>query len=314
MWDTYIINPLINALLFLYQLFGGSFGLAIIVFTIIIRLATYPLMASSQKSMKKMQEIQGSKEWQDIQKKHAKDKQKLQAEQMKLMQAAGANPLGGCLPTLIQLPILIGLYQSIQNVIPSTPLQLFSLSQRMYDFFPAVLIPLHKNFLWMNLAQPEHLVIPGIPFPIPVLAGLVLITSWVSQRIIPMMTTDQQGGQTSLIMNIFMVIFITQISLTLPSGLSIHADGQGRLEADMDLQLGRAQTQRRKIIPASLRKAIPWRRNTGPAWKRQPPRWGKRWNAVSRSSDCGGTRWRSWCSRKAVRGTRPAAESLRACA
>ncbi len=222
MWDTYIINPLINALLFLYQLFGGSFGLAIIVFTIIIRLATYPLMASSQKSMKKMQEIQGSKEWQDIQKKYAKDKEKLQAEQMKLMQAAGANPLGGCLPTLIQLPILIGLYQSIQNVIPTTPLQLFSLSQRMYDFFPAVLIPLHKNFLWMNLAQPEHLVIPGIPFPIPVLAGLVLITSWVSQRIIPMMTTDKQGGQTSLIMNIFMVIFITQISLTLPSGLSIY--------------------------------------------------------------------------------------------
>jgi YidC/Oxa1 family membrane protein insertase len=222
MWDTYIINPLINALLFLYQLFGGSFGLAIIVFTIIIRLATYPLTASSQKSMRKMQELQGSKEWQDIQKKYAKDKEKLQAEQMKLLQSAGANPLGGCLPTLIQLPILLGLYQSIGNVIPSTPMQLFSLSQRMYDFFPAALIPLQKTFLWMNLAQPEHLVVPGVPFPIPVLAGLVLITSWVSQRIIPVMNTDAQGGQTSLIMNIFMVIFMTQISLTLPSGLSIY--------------------------------------------------------------------------------------------
>jgi YidC/Oxa1 family membrane protein insertase len=222
MWDTFIINPLINALLFLYQLFGGSFGLAIIVFTIIIRLATYPLTASSQKSMRKMQEIQSSKEWQDIQKKYAKDKEKLQAEQMKLLQAAGANPLGGCLPTLIQLPVLIGLYQSIQNVIPSTPLQLFSLSQRIYDFFPSTLIPLHKNFLWMNLAQPEHLTIPGIPFAIPVLAILVLITSWVSQRIIPVMTTDASGGQTNLIMNIFMVIFITQISLTLASGLSVY--------------------------------------------------------------------------------------------
>jgi YidC/Oxa1 family membrane protein insertase len=222
MWDTFIINPLINALLFLYQLFGGSFGLAIIVFTIIIRLATYPLTASSQKSMKKMQELQSSKEWKDIQEKYKKDKEKLQAEQMKMLQAGGANPLGGCLPTLIQLPILIGLYQAIGNVIPSTPMQLFSLSQRIYEFFPSTLIPLQKNFLWMNLAQPEHLVIPGIPFPIPVLAILVMITSWVSQRIIPVVTTDAQSGQTNLIMNLFMVIFITQISLTLASGLSVY--------------------------------------------------------------------------------------------
>jgi YidC/Oxa1 family membrane protein insertase len=222
MWDTYIINPMINALLFLYQLLGGSFGLAIIVFTILIRLVTFPLTASSQKSMKKMQELQSGKEWQDLQKKYAKDKEKLQAEQMKLLQSSGANPVGGCLPTLIQLPILIGLYQSIGNVIPSTPMQLFSLSQRMYDFFPAALIPLQKTFLWMNLAQPEHLVIPGIPFPIPVLAGLVLITSWVSQRIIPVATTDGQGAQTNLIMNVFMVILITNISLTLASGLSIY--------------------------------------------------------------------------------------------
>jgi YidC/Oxa1 family membrane protein insertase len=222
MWDTFIINPMINALLFLYQLLGGSFGLAIIVFTILIRLATYPLFASSQKSMKKMQELQSSKEWQDLQKKYAKDKEKLQAEQMKLLQGAGANPLGGCLPTLIQLPILIGLYQSIGNVIPSTPMQLFSLSQRMYDFFPSVLIPLHKNFLWFNLAQPEHLVIPGIAFPIPVLAGLVLVTSWISQRIIPITATDPQGAQTSMIMNVFMVILITNISLSLASGLSVY--------------------------------------------------------------------------------------------
>jgi YidC/Oxa1 family membrane protein insertase len=221
MWDTYIINPMINVLLFLYQLLGGSFGLAIIVLTIVIRLATYPLTMSSQKSMRKMQALQSSKEWQDLQKKYAKDKEKLQAEQMKLLQSAGANPLGGCLPTLIQLPILLGLYQSIGNVIPSTPMQLFGLSQRMYDFFPSALIPLNKMFLWLNLAQPEHLIIPGISFSIPVLAGLVMITSWVSQRIVPM-TTDAQGGSTSLIMNVFMVLLITNVSLTLPSGLSVY--------------------------------------------------------------------------------------------
>jgi YidC/Oxa1 family membrane protein insertase len=222
MWDTFIINPLINALLFLYRLLGGNFGLAIIVFTILIRLITYPLTASSQKSMRKMQDVQGSKEWKDLGKKYAKDKEKMQAEQMKLLQSSGANPLGGCLPMLIQMPIMIGLYQSILNVIPSTPLQLFSFSQRIYAFFPASLIPLSKTFLWMNLALPEHLTIPGLPFPIPVLAILVLITSWVSQRIIPMVTTGGQSGQTNLIMNIFMVLLFTNISLSLASGLSLY--------------------------------------------------------------------------------------------
>ena len=222
MWDTFIINPMINALLFLYRLLGGNFGLAIIVFTILIRLITYPLMASSQNSMKKMQELQGSKEWKDLSKKYAKDKEKMQAEQMKLLQASGANPLGGCLPMIIQLPIMIGLYQSIGNVIPSTPLQLFSFSQRIYAFFPSALIPLTKTFLWMNLATPEHLNIPGLPFAIPVLAILVLITSWVSQRIIPVMTTDAQSAQTNLIMNVFMVLLFTNISLSLASGLSVY--------------------------------------------------------------------------------------------
>jgi YidC/Oxa1 family membrane protein insertase len=222
MWDTLILNPMINALLFLYQLLGGSFGLAIIAFTILIRLITYPLTYQTQKSAKAMQAIQSSKEWTDMKKKYAKDPQKMQAEQMKLMKTSGANPLGGCLPTLIQLPIMIGLYQSIINAIPTSPLQLFGVAQRLYPFFSSSLFPLHKTFLWMNLAQPERLVIPGIPFEIPVLAILVMITSWISQRMVPMTTGDAQSAQTSLIMNIFMVFIITNISLTLASGLSLY--------------------------------------------------------------------------------------------
>jgi YidC/Oxa1 family membrane protein insertase len=189
-WNSLILNPMINALLFLYQLLGGNFGLAIIVFTILIRLITYPLTLQTQKSAKAMQEMQSSKQWLDMKKKYAKDPQKMQAEQMKLMRASGANPLGGCLPTLIQLPIMIGLYQSVINA--------------------------------MNLAQPERLASPGIPFEIPVLAILVMITSWISQRMIPAASADPQGAQTALIMNIFMVFIITNISLTLASGLSLY--------------------------------------------------------------------------------------------
>lgn len=222
-WDTFILNPLINALLFLYQLLGGNFGLAIIVFTILIRLVTYPLTAQTQKSAKAMQELQKSPEWTSLAKKYAKDPKKLQAEQMKLLQESGANPLGGCLPTLIQLPIMVGLYQAIINVIPNSPLQLFSLSQRLYPVLSSALVPLHRTFLWLDLSKPEHLLIPGLPFAVPLMAILVMITSWVSQRMVPMpQTGDASGGQTNLIMNVFMVFVITNISLSLASGLSVY--------------------------------------------------------------------------------------------
>ncbi|MDP3184443.1 MAG: YidC/Oxa1 family membrane protein insertase, partial [Anaerolineales bacterium] len=70
MWDTLIITPLTNVLLGIYQIFGGNFGLAIILFTLLIRLVTHPLTAQQIKSSQAMQEMQKSKKWQDIQKKY----------------------------------------------------------------------------------------------------------------------------------------------------------------------------------------------------------------------------------------------------
>jgi YidC/Oxa1 family membrane protein insertase len=223
-WDTYILNPMINALIYLYITLGGNFGLAIIVFTIIIRIVTFPLMFQSQKSAQEMQKLQQSKEWLDIQKKYAKDKEKLAIEQQRLMKEANVNILGGCWPTLIQFPILIGLYQAITNALPTSPMQLFSLSQRLYTAIPNVVavIPVAKRFLWMDLSVPDSLMVAGIPFGIPILAILVLITSWISQRMIPVTSTDPQTAQTTNMMNIFMVIIITNFSLTLPSGLSVY--------------------------------------------------------------------------------------------
>jgi YidC/Oxa1 family membrane protein insertase len=224
LWDTYILNPMINALIFLYIQLGGNFGLAIIVFTILIRIVTFPLMFQSQKSAQQMQKLQQSKEWLDVQKKYAKDKEKQALEQQRLMKEANVNLLGGCWPTLIQFPILIGLYQAITNALPTSPMQLYGLSQRLYAAIPNVVsvIPVAKRFLWMDLSVPDSFAVAGLPFGIPILAILVLITSWVSQRMIPMTTTDPQAAQTTNMMNIFMVIIITNFSLTLPSGLSVY--------------------------------------------------------------------------------------------
>jgi len=225
MWNTFILDPMINALLFLYQLLGHNFALAIIMFTVLIRLLTFPLTYQQQKSTQKQQKLMQSKEWQEVQKKHAKDREKLASEQMRMYREAGANPLGGCLPTLIQLPILIGLYQAIMRTLGASPLQLIDLTRQIYDFFPNAtsLIPIDNHFLWMNLAQPERLYLPFLPdFGIPVLAILVLVTTWFSQKLITPPSADAQGAQMTRMMNLYMPVLLGYFALTFSSGLSVY--------------------------------------------------------------------------------------------
>jgi len=118
-----------------------------------------------------MQAMQTSKEWLAIQKKYKDDKQKLQQEQMKLYQEMGINPLGSCLPLLIQFPIIIGLYQAIIRLLAITPLQLHN-SIPIFTLSSILQAAAVQNvFLWMNLSQPERLYLFG--FGIPTLAILV---------------------------------------------------------------------------------------------------------------------------------------------
>jgi len=223
MWDTLILNPMINALLWIYSVVGG-FGLAIIVFTILVRLLTYPLTVQQIKGAQAMQEFQKSKKWQDLQKKYKDDKQKLQQEQMKLYQEMGINPLGSCLPTLIQFPIIIGLYQAVIRALAVIPIQLLDLSKHIYPFInAAVLIPLNNHFLWMDLSQPERLIIPGIPFGIPILAIIVVVTTFLQSKIMtPAAQPGDQGSQMTQAMNLYMPLLMGYLALTFASGLSLY--------------------------------------------------------------------------------------------
>src|SRR5581483_12473438 len=161
MWDTLIINPFTNVLVLIYTAIGHNFGIAIILFTILIRLVTWPLNGQQLKATKVMQDLQNDKEWQDIQKKYAKDREKLAQEQMRIYRERGINPFASCLPMLIQFPIIIGLYQSIIRALATNPLGLLQLARSLYPFLnSALLIPLNSKFLWMDLGRPE-----GIPFP-----------------------------------------------------------------------------------------------------------------------------------------------------
>jgi YidC/Oxa1 family membrane protein insertase len=219
MWDA-VITVFINILLYIYNIVGDNFGLAIIIFTLLIRLVTYPLNAKQMKSTQAMQELQQSKEWQDIQKKYKNDKEKLAQEQMRIYQEMGVSPFGSCLPTLIQFPIIIALYQSITRSLAVTPLQLLDLSKHITN--GAALIPLNRDFLWMDLSQPERLYILG--FGIPLLAIVVAVTSYLQTKMMTPTnpTAQDQSAQMSKMMNIYMPLFMGWLAYSFPSGLAIY--------------------------------------------------------------------------------------------
>jgi YidC/Oxa1 family membrane protein insertase len=137
----------------------------------------------------------------------------------------GINPFGSCLPTLIQFPIIIGLYQAVISAMAATPLQLIGFSNRIYEFFPNVagLLPLNSRFLWMDLSQPERLFIPGIPIGIPLLAILVVITSYLQTKLMtPMSTGDAQGAATARMMTLYMPLLIGWLAYSFPAGLAVY--------------------------------------------------------------------------------------------
>jgi YidC/Oxa1 family membrane protein insertase len=170
-----------------------------------------------------MQELQQSKAWQDLQKKYKDDKQKLQQEQLKLYQEVGFNPLSGCLPTLIQLPIIFGLYGAIIRALAATPTQLLELAKHIYPFISSSLIPLSSKFLYMNLGQPERLYLPFLPnIGIPVLTILVVISTYLQNKLMTPPSTDAQSAQMGKMMSLYMPLLLGYFAYTLASGLALY--------------------------------------------------------------------------------------------
>ena len=213
---------MITAMIFIYRIVGENFGITIILFTILIRLVTWPLNAQQMKGAKAMQDMQNDKEWQAIQKKYAKDREKLAQEQMRVYREKGINPFGSCLPTLIQFPILFALIPSITYAIGSYPLSLLRLSKSVYFQDITSLVPLNSKFLGMDLGLPNWTNILGLS--IPILAIIVGLTTYVQTKLTTPQTADpnDQAAATSRIMSIQMPILLFFFSLNYASGLSIY--------------------------------------------------------------------------------------------
>ena len=222
MWDTIVIQPFINVLLFIYSLVN-NFGVSIILFTILIRLVTHPLTVKQFKATQSMQKLQEDPRYKKMQEKYKNDKEKLAQEQMKLYKELGINPMGSCLPTLIQLPLILGLYQSVTRAMAASPLELFKLESIIYPRLVDAgrLLPLQNQFLWMDLGQPERLTLFG--FGVPVLAVLVVATTFLQSKLIqPPSAGNDQAAMMSKSMNIYMPLLMGYMAYSLASGLAIY--------------------------------------------------------------------------------------------
>lgn len=154
-WNQFLVWPIVNILMVFYKIMEflhipGPLGIAIIFLTLVIRLVLYPLMNAQLKSAKKMAALKPHLD--ALSAKHKDDKQKLQQAQMALYKEHGVNPAAGCLPSLIQLPVLIALYSVFNQVLANG-----NLSKVVADINQVVYSPLLRvsaldlNFFGVNL-------------------------------------------------------------------------------------------------------------------------------------------------------------------
>lgn len=196
MFDTLLIFPMQSALTFFYNMTSTigipSYGLAIIILTLAIKIVLYPLTVKQVKSMKAMQDLAPKQK--ALQEKYKNDKEKLTIEINKLFKESGVNPLAGCLPLLIQFPFLIALFWAIRD----------------YTYTG------NPGFLWIaNLAQGSSLQDPSDPyFIIPALAG---ITTYISSK-----QTSTEMTQQNKAMLTMMPLFIGYLTITFPAGLGVY--------------------------------------------------------------------------------------------
>ncbi|MBC8265030.1 MAG: membrane protein insertase YidC [Anaerolineales bacterium] len=209
LWNL-LLQGMVNALLFLYNVLGNNFALSVAVFTILVRLITLPLTLPAQRSAKVQQELQP--ELEKIRKKYAKDKEKQTQETMQLYKEKGINPMMGCLPMLLQLPIMFAFYQSIVKALANTPLQMVSLGQSVSAGL-SHLVPLGSRFLWLDL---------GYPDPLYVLPILVVATTWIQQKMTVTPSTDSQAASMTQSMQITMPLMFGFITMSLASGLAVY--------------------------------------------------------------------------------------------
>ncbi len=238
-FNLLLVNPIINILVVIYQGLVAlhvpyALGFSIILLTVVIRAILYPLIHSQLKTSKKMQEI--TPHLNRLKEQHKNDATKLQAETMKLYQEHGVNPVAGCLPLLIQLPLIWGLYGVLQQVVKTDPTSVLQyVNHALYVPSMRLSHMWDTSFFGLSLGNtPSHL-LPHVGFGIlliPVLTGVFQLVQSKMMFSTPEQTNlpAKQGQKkeddfASAFQTQSMYIFplmIAFFSWTLPVGLSLY--------------------------------------------------------------------------------------------
>jgi YidC/Oxa1 family membrane protein insertase len=201
-----------NIIVFFYS-FTHNYGIAIILMTVLIRVILYPLMQKQMVSMREMQKIQPLMK--AVQDKYKNDKERLNKELMALYKEHKVNPMSGCLPLIIQMPILILLFQVLREF-----------NTKIYAVYNG-----NPGFLWLkDLSLPDQLIqlpgsgIFGIQY-LGIMPFLIGGSMYIQQKMTSTGSTGKGGGsseQTQKMMTIMMPLMIGFMSFSLPSGLTLY--------------------------------------------------------------------------------------------
>ncbi len=206
--------PVFNILILIYQ--GvGNFALAIILLTLLIRGALFPLTRRQLSSTRKMQELQPRLK--EIQAKHRGDPQATMAAQQALYKEHGVSMYGGCLPLVIQMPFLYALFYSFESVLSKSASALNTVNEQIYPFLPKLTHLPATNFLWTDLATPDKLYI------LPVVAGiLTFIQMRMAMPVRRPGAPSDPTAQTTKTMQYIMPLFTVFIGTRFPAGLALY--------------------------------------------------------------------------------------------
>ena len=220
-----VAKPIGYLLALIYRLVG-NYGISLIILTVIVKLVLYPMYAKQIKSTANMSDM--SEKSKEIQKRYANDREKMNEEMQKLYAESGFNPMSGCLPMLIQFPIIMGLFALLRNPMKYMPND------------PTLMFANHEEFLWIkDLAQPDLWILP-------IAAGLATFFAFSMNSAMQMQQPGANPGQQkamNAIMKYFFPLSILWLARSYPAGLAIYWAGGQFMQIFFNLRINKIKDQ-----------------------------------------------------------------------
>ncbi|MGN0721130.1 MAG: YidC/Oxa1 family membrane protein insertase [Anaerovoracaceae bacterium] len=229
-----LAKPLGFLLSWLYELIG-SYGIALIIVTVIVKLCLYPVYAKSIKSTMKMTEVQPK--IQEIQQKYAKDRELMNEKMTELYKEEGVSMYGGCLPMVVQMIVIMGLFALLRNPMA-------------YIDSDSMLFAIHEPFLWIqDLAQPDKWILP-------IMAAVATFIATLMSQNATAGANAQQTKMMNSIMKYFFPIMILWMARSYPAGLAIYWFGSQLIQIFYNMRFAKMRKESaEKRAKASKKKA-----------------------------------------------------------